>query len=112
VEVGGAERLGVPGAELEDVADLDRGLDPDRAPLDRIAGLDAADVAALEREVAARLDATQVPVGPVGAGHVAAVRDSLVEQDRHVDTDRPDEPGRPDALGDLLVARGPEVLAE
>ena len=73
VEVGGAQRLRVAGAELEDVADLDRRLDPDRSrrrpcrPVD-----DGPDVDALEREVAARLDAAQVRVGPVGAGHIAA----------------------------------------
>ena len=38
VQVGGAERLGVAGPELEDVADLDRRLDPDRAAVDGVAG--------------------------------------------------------------------------
>ena len=62
VEVGRAERLGVARAELEDVADLDRGLDPDRVAVDGVARLDRAHVGAREREVAAGLDAAQVRV--------------------------------------------------
>ena len=62
VEVGRAERLGVAGSELEDVADLDRGLDLDPPPSRRrVAGLDRADVRDLELEVAPGLDALQVP---------------------------------------------------
>ena len=62
--------------------------------------------ARVEREVAAGLDAAQVEVGPVGADDVAAVRRrAVVEQDRHVGADRPDEPGRAEPLGDLVLAR-------
>ena len=50
-------------------------------PVDGVARLDRAHVAALEREVAARLDAAQVVVGLVGADDVAAVGDGVVEQD-------------------------------
>ena len=64
VEVGGAERLRVAGAELEDVADLDRRLDLDRAAAGGgVAGLDRAHVELLELEVAAGLDPAQVGVG-------------------------------------------------
>src|ERR687897_95492 len=59
VEIGRAERLRVARAELEDVADLDRRLDADRVAVDHVAGLDAAHVASLEREVAAGVDAPQ-----------------------------------------------------
>ena len=59
-------------------------------------------------EVAAGHDAAQVQVRAVGAGHVAARRDRLVEQDRHLRPDRTDEPGRSEALLDLLGGRGPE----
>ena len=72
VEVGRAEHLGVARAELEDVADLDRGLDADRVAVDGVPGLHAPDVAALEGEVAARLDPAQVPPLAVGAGDVRA----------------------------------------
>ena len=69
VEVGGAERLPVAGAELEDVADLDRRLDLDRAAVGRgVAGHDRAHVELLELEVAARLDTAQVGVRLVGPG--------------------------------------------
>ena len=61
VQVGRAERLRVAGAELEDVADLDRGLDLDRAAeRAAIAGLDRADVGERGLEVPAGLHAAQV----------------------------------------------------
>ncbi len=85
-------------------------------PFDRVADLDAAHVGALEREVAAGLDAAQVVVLAVGAGHVGARGDRVVEQDRHVRADRPDVAGRADALLELLRARraelGPERVLE
>ena len=113
VEVGGAERLRVAGAELEDVADLDRGLDLDRvAAGDRSPGLDRADVELLEGEVAAGLDADQVRVGPVGAGEVAAALDRGVLDHGHLGADRADEPGRPELGLDLLGGRLAEVGAE
>src|SRR5215207_7652316 len=96
VQVGGAERLGEARAELEDVAGLDRRLDPDRVAVHRVARLDGADVDALEAEVAAGLDAAQVRVRAVRAGHVAARGDALVEQDRHVSADWADVAGGAD----------------
>ena len=52
--------------------------------VDRVAGDHRAHVDALELEVAAGLDAAQVRVGLVGAGHVLPGRDRLVEQDRQL----------------------------
>ena len=72
-------------------------------------GLDRAHVGALEREVAARLDAAQVVVGLVGADDVAAVGDRVVEQDVDVRADRADVAGRADPVADLLVARRAET---
>src|SRR5690606_26153282 len=69
VEVARAERLGVTRPELEDVADLDRRLDPDRAAVGAaVASGDVADVAPVDVEVAARLDAAQVAALLVGPG--------------------------------------------
>src|SRR5579884_1795803 len=51
VQVGRAERLGVAGPELEDVADLDRRLDPDRAAVDGVPGDHRSHVGDLETEV-------------------------------------------------------------
>src|SRR4029450_1876079 len=62
VEVGGSQGLRVARAELEDVADLDRRLDPDRSPeRAAVAGLDDAHVGEERLEVAAGLDAPNVP---------------------------------------------------
>ena len=105
VEVGGAERLRVAGAELEDVADLDRRLDLDRAAAGGgVAGLDRAHVELLELEVAAGLDAAQVGVGLVGAGDEALAGDRRVLEDRHLGADRADEADRADLGLDLLRA--------
>src|SRR5919201_3913794 len=55
VQVGGAERLGIAGAELEDVPDLDRRLDSDGRPAGaRVTGLHGADVRPRGLEVAPR----------------------------------------------------------
>ena len=102
VQVGGAQGLGVARAQLEDVAHLDRRLDPDRPAVHPVAGLDAADVRALEGEVAARLHAAQVQVRPVAAGDVPAYPHALVEQDRDLGPHRPDEPRGSDPLRHLL----------
>src|SRR5207247_659652 len=74
VEIVGAERLRVARAELEDVPDLDRRLDPDRAA-DRasIALLDHSDVDEGRPEVPPGLDPAQVLSLAVGAGHVHAL---------------------------------------
>ena len=106
VEVGRAERLRVAGAELEDVADLDRGLDLDRAAAGRgVAGLDRADVGLVEVEVAAGAHAAQVGVGLVGAGDEGVALDRRVLDDPHVLADRADEADGAEVLGDLLLAR-------
>ena len=102
------ERLRVAGAELEDVADLDRRLDPDRVPVDRVARHHAAHVDGLEAEVAPRLDAAQVRVGRVGPRDVAAARDRPVHEDRRVRAHRADVAGGPDLPRELLLARRPE----
>ena len=112
VEVRRAERLRESRAELEDVADLDRRLDRDLVAVDRVAGFDGAHVAALEGEVAPRLDAAQVVVGLVRADDVAAVLHGVVEQHRDVRADRADEARRADPVADLLVVGGPERGAE
>ncbi len=70
VEVGRPHRLGILGAELEDVADLEAGLDLERGPAARagIAGLGVSQVEdAFEREIAARDDPVQVDVDCVAA---------------------------------------------
>ena len=94
VEVGRAERLRVARAELEDVADLDRGLDPDRAarrpcrPPRRCARRRA-------RTAKSRpgLDAAQVAVGAVGAGDVA--RRGATPASSRIGTSAPTGPMKP-----------------
>src|SRR5207249_305352 len=54
VQIRRVERLRVAGPQLEDVADLDRRLDPNLAAVDMVARLDAAKVGLLEAEVAPR----------------------------------------------------------
>ena len=113
VEVGRPERDRVAGAELEDVADLDRGLDLDRAAARRdVARLDDPDVHLLELEVAAGLDPAQVRVGPVRAGDVGAGDDRRVLDDLDLGSDRAEEPDRADLGLDLLASGGPEIGAE
>ena len=103
VEVGGAERLRVAGAELEDVADLDRRLDLDRAAAGgRVAGLDRAHVHLVGLEVAGGVDAAQVGVGLVGAADVGVAGDRRVHDDRQPGADRPDVADRPELGLDLL----------
>src|ERR671914_1065763 len=106
VEVAGAERLGVAGAELEDVAHLDRRLDLDRRAVRAgVPLLHAPHVAPARLEVAARLHAAQVHVVLIAAGDepVKAAQRLVGE---HLDgrAERPDEAGlgledRPHLLG-------------
>jgi hypothetical protein len=115
VEVAGAERLRVAGAELEDVADLDRRLDLERGAVDGVARHHLAHVGDSEREVAAGDDPAQVRVGAVGTGHVAAVRlDGGVEHDVDLggEADRAHEADRPERVLDLSGGGGPERVAE
>src|ERR1019366_1409024 len=60
VQIVGPERLRITRPELEDVADLDRRLDPHDAAVDRVARPDQPHVDRLIGEVAARLDGAQV----------------------------------------------------
>ena len=80
VQVPGAERLRVAGAELEDVADLDRRLEAEPAAANRarVALLRLPDVGELGLVVTARLDAAEVPAGAVRAGDELALAERLV----------------------------------
>ena len=78
-----SERLGVPRAELEDVADLDRGRELQRAAAVR-AGVvfgRLAQIGEPRLEVAPRLDAAQMPAVAVGAGDELPVAQGLVGDD-------------------------------
>jgi hypothetical protein len=83
-----AERLGVPVAELEDVADLDRaqGLEPLAAVGARLPGGHLAQVRPPpDLDVATDVDAPEVQVVGVGAGeHAATAPDRQVGDDRQV----------------------------
>src|SRR5205085_11599962 len=85
-----AERLRVEGAELEDVADLDRGLDAERSAAlgAGVAVLRLADVGEGRLVVTARLDAAEVPAVLVGAGDVLAVAECRVGDDLDIDAHR------------------------
>src|SRR5574343_1027833 len=87
VEEGAVERLGVFGAQLEDVADFDAPADCQcaLAVRRRIAGDDVADVEYFGlRQVAAEIDAGQVEAGCVGAANKVAHRgDRAVGENRH-----------------------------
>src|SRR4051794_9951370 len=79
VEEGRPQRHRVARVELEDVADLDRGLEAKRAAARRaaVAWARDADVREPRLEVAALLDAAQVRAGAVCAGDVLAVAERL-----------------------------------
>ena len=81
-------------------------------PGDRVAVDHGPDVDRIEREVAARLDSAEVQVDLVGAGHIAARSDRLVEQDRQIGPDRADEPRRPEPRRHLVRVRGAELAAQ
>ena len=95
VQVRGPERLGEPRLELEDVADLDGGLDPDLSAVGgAIAGLDHAHVRPLRVEIASRLDAAQVAVCIVRAGdQPVETLDRLVRDHTDARPDRSHEAG-------------------
>ncbi len=109
VEVTGSERLGVAEPELEDVADLDRRLDRQRRPADRVPGLDGPYVDRPKGKVPSGPDAAQVGVRTVRPRHVAALargglQGGLVEEDLHlsVEAHRADVADRSEVPGDLL----------
>ena len=76
--------------KLEDVPDLDRGLEPQRAAAVRAAVALArlADVGEARLEVAAGLDAAQVPAVAVRAGDELALAQRLVGDDLALEADR------------------------
>ena len=103
------------GAELEDVADLDRRLHAERAPAlrARVAVLGLADVGEGRLVVAARLDAPEMLPVLVRAGDVLAVVQRLVGDHLHVDADGPERAStRPEGCADLVVRSGTECRLE
>src|SRR5207249_7903631 len=88
------ERTGVETAEVEDVADLDRRLEPELAAALRtavaLAGLP--EVRESRLVVTTCLDAAQVPSVAVGAGHVLALAKRLVSEDLALEADRAERP--------------------
>src|SRR5215831_12649134 len=98
----------VEGLELEDVADLDRGLDPQRAAALRagVPVLRLADVGEGRFVVAAGLDAAEVPAVLVRPRDELALAERLVGDHLDVDADRPDRAAaRPERVADLLLGR-------
>ena len=93
-------------AELEDVADLDRGLDGEasaalgaRVALDRLA-----DVREARLVVASRLDAADVPAVTIRARDELTLAERLVRDHLDRDAERPDRAAvRAECLADLLV---------
>src|SRR5436309_14941082 len=85
VEVLRVQPLGVLGAELEDVADLDDALDLERlaALPARLAGGHRVQIDEARLEVAPRTDAAQVEALAVRADDVRPLAERLVGQDRH-----------------------------
>src|SRR3954447_14736952 len=106
VEIGCLQRHRVPGAEVEEVADLDRRLDVDAAAAvrARIALLDMPQIGpGVGPPVPTRLDAEEVPPVAVRAGHVLALAQELVGDDLAVEAHGPERaPVRPERLPDLL----------
>ena len=102
------ERHRVARAELEDVADLDRGLEAQRAAAveARVALLRLAEVGEARLEVAAVLDAAQVPAGAVRAGDELPFAQRLVGDDLAVEADRAERAGVGAERGaDLVLGR-------
>ncbi len=101
--------------ELEDVADLDRGLEAKRAAADgaRVVLPSLADVREARRVVAPRLDAEQVPAVAVRAGDELPLAQRLVCDDLDVDPDRPERASTgSERRADLVVRRGSVVARE
>src|SRR5206468_312098 len=102
------ERLRVEGAELEDVADLDRRLDLERAAALRacVAGLRLPDVEERRLVVATRRDAAEVPAVLVRARHVLTLAERFVGNDLDVDPDRAERAAAgAERVADLVVCR-------
>ena len=93
------------------MADLDRGLEAEAAAADRArVALDRLpDVGEPGREVAAVLDAAQVPAGAVRAGDELALAQRLVGDDLAREADRAERAGvGAERRADLVLGRGPE----
>src|SRR5262245_21471089 len=115
VEERRAERLGVARPELEDVPDLDRGLEtqPAAAVGAGVALARLAQVGEAPLEVASVLDPAEVPAGPVGARDELALAERLVHDDLAGEADGADRAGiGAEASTDLLLGRGARVRAE
>src|SRR5579863_9147501 len=115
VEEARAERDRVTGSELEDVADLDRRLEAERTAADRaaVAFLRLADVGEAGLEVAAVLDAAEVPPAAVRAGDELAVAERLVGDHLALEPDRPERAGVGAERGaDLLDGRRAHGLVD
>src|SRR5207248_10387707 len=108
------ERGRVAGVELEDVADLDRGLEPEAAATlrARVALSGRAQVRPPGLVVAAGLDAADVDAAPVGPRHELALAQRLVGHHLAGEAERPDRAGIGAERGaDLVLGRRAEVGA-
>ena len=106
IEEGGIQRLGILGAEFEDMTDLDAAPHLQHAAAAARAGIavgDVADVGKLrQREVALRVDVFQVVIRFVGAGNeIAHPLDRQVGNDADLEADRPGKADR--RPGDLAT---------
>src|ERR671935_93150 len=115
VEVHRAKRLRVERPELEDVAELERGLrdEPAATHRTRIAGIRLSDVREARFVIAPRLDAAQMPAVAVRAGNELPVAQRLVRDDLDLDahgTER--SAARAERRTDLVVGCWPERRAE
>ena len=115
VEEARVERLGVLGAELEDVADLDCRGEGERAAAVRadIALSGFAHVGELRLEVASGLDPAQMPAVAVRAGHELPDAERLVGHDAPLEPDRAERPTTcAERVADLFVGCGTRLRAE
>src|SRR5207237_9090021 len=111
VEERRAERLREPRAELEDVADLERDLESQRAAAvgAAVALAHLADVGEARLVVPPRLDAAQVPAVAVRAGHELPLAQGLVGDDLDGDADRPERAAAgAERAPDLVLLGGPK----
>ena len=108
VEERRAERRGVEAAEIEDVTDLDRGLEDERAPAQpaAVAFARLAQIGESRLVVAARLDAAQVPPVVVCAGDELPFAERLVGDHLAREADGAERAAaRAERRSDLVVRR-------
>src|SRR4029079_17940762 len=108
-------RRRVDSAELEDVPDLDRRLEPQRAAATRTGVTLAreADVRESSVEVPPVLHAAQVVAGAVRAGDELPGPERLVEHDGAIELDRPERAGvRAECRPDLVDVGRPDIRPE